>query len=55
MAKSKETKEKFYCVKCKEHIEELIIETVTTKNNRTMAKSKCSNCSTTVCKFLKNK
>lgn len=47
--------EKFYCVKCKDHIEVDSYQQTQAKNGKPMFKSICPKCGTTVCKFVKQK
>lgn len=53
--KQKETimaKTEFYCVKCGKKTNEEILEEAITKNNRPIAKGKCTTCGCKVNKFL---
>ena len=45
--------ENIYCLKCKKQTNNKEMETVITKNNRAMQKTKCLICNTTKCKFAK--
>ncbi len=42
-----------YCVRCKDKKDMLEVGIVKSKNGRRMAKGKCINCQTKMCKFLK--
>ena len=41
-----------YCVKCKKKVEMLTPKEVVNKRGMKMAKGKCPNCDTTVCRIL---